>query len=517
MVSRALDRQRGPRTACWFAAVVVLQAAAAGPLSTAEPEAAAGRPATQADFWKVEPVPTPEGVVLEVGAIEWIPASKESPVDRLAVATRRGEIWMASGVEDDLAKVQWRRFAEGLHEVLGLAWRNGALYVTQRCEISRLTDETGDGVADRFETVSDGWGINGDYHEYAFGSKFDRDGRIWIVLCLTGSGSSKSLFRGWCVRVGEDGKMIPTCSGIRSPGGIGFDCDGAVYYTDNQGLWNGTCSLKHLVPGDFMGNPVGNTWYAEAPEMGPAPEEPKSGSRLAAEAKRIPRLRPPTILFPFTLMGQSAAGVVCDSTGGRFGPFAGQVLVTDQSHSIVMRCAIETVDGVRQGACFPMLAGLRSGSLVELFSPRGMLFIGGTNRGWGSRGAGDFALERVTWTGGTPFEIRAIRVVPGGFELEFTRPVDRATAADTASYAARGFTYIYQSGYGSPVVDEEPCPIAKAEPSADGRTVRLTMANLREGVIHEIRAAGVRSAADGGAGEPLLHDTGWYTLNRLPR
>ncbi len=467
----------------------------------------------QAEFWKVEPVPMPEGVVLEVGALEWIPAAEPAGVDRLAVATRRGEIWIATGVEGDLGTVQWRRFAEGLHEVLGLSWRNGWLYVTQRCELSRLKDETGDGVADVFETVSDGWGINGDYHEYAFGSKFDREGNIWIVLCLTGSGSSNSLFRGWCVRVSEDGRLIPTCSGIRSPGGIGFDCDGAVYYTDNQGLWNGTCSLKHLVPGDFMGNPVGNKWYADAPEMGPAPEEPKSGSRIATEARRIPRLRPPTILFPFSVMGQSAAGVVCDSTRGRFGPFAGQVLVTDQSHSIVMRCAIETVDGVRQGACFPMLAGLRSGSLVELFSPRGMLFIGGTNRGWGSRGAGDFALERVTWTGATPFEMQAIRIVPGGFEIEFTQPVDRGTAADPVSYAARGFTYIYQSGYGSPVVDEEPCPITKAEPSADGRKVRLTMGNLREGVIHEIKAAGIRNAA----GQPLRHETGWYTLNRLPR
>jgi hypothetical protein len=109
--------------------------------------------------------------------------------------------------------------------------------------------------------------------------------------------------------------------------------------------------------------------------------------------------------------------------------------------------------------------------------------------------------------------MHAIRIVPGGFEIDFTQPVDRATAADPASYAARGFTYIYQSGYGSPVVDEESCPITKAEPSADGRKVRLTMGNLREGVIHEIKATGIRNAA----GQPLRHETGWYTLNRLPR
>jgi len=501
---------RGVMSRCMTAAGLV--AALLAVAAPARPAAVTAAEPVQGDFWRVEPVPTPPDAVVEVGALEWIPGRDGKP-DLLAVATRRGEIWMAAGVEGDLTQVTWRRFAEGLHEVLGLAWRDGWLYVTQRCEVSRLKDETGDGAADRFETVADGWGINGDYHEYAFGSKFDREGRIWVVLCLTGSFTSEGRFRGWCLRVGERGDVIPTCSGIRSPGGIGMDADGEVYYTDNQGPWNGTCSLKHLVPGDFMGNPAGNKWYPQAPDLGPAPEEPKSGSRIAAEAARIPRLRPPAILFPYGTMGQSAAGVVCDTTGGAFGPFAGQLFVTDQSHSTVMRCALETVDGVRQGACFPLLAGLRSGTLVEQFSPRGMLFVGGTNRGWGSRGAGDFALERVTWAGRTPFEIRRLRLLPDGFDVEFTEPVDPRSAADPASWAAKGFTYIYQSSYGSPVVDEEPCAVTAARPAADGRSVRLTVTNLRAGVIHELKAAGVRSVA----GLPLRHDTGWYTLNRLAR
>lgn len=40
---------------------------------------------------------------------------------------------------------------------------------------------------DIIESVCDQWGITGDYHDYAFGSKFDKDGNIWVVLCLTGS------------------------------------------------------------------------------------------------------------------------------------------------------------------------------------------------------------------------------------------------------------------------------------------------------------------------------------------
>ena len=457
------------------------------------------------DFYAIDAVEIPAGAILEVGALEWIPDG------RLAVATRRGEIWIAS--DPAAAKPRWQRFAHGLHEVLGLAWQDGWLYVTQRPEVSRLRDTTGDGIADDYETVNAGWGVSGDYHEYAFGSKFDRDGNLWVALCLTGSYDSKAPFRGWAVRVTPDGRMIPTTSGVRSPGGIGFDADGNVLYTENQGPWNGCCSLKHLVPGDFVGHPGGFAWYDRAPEMGPKPEEPKSGSRWAAEVKRIPRLRPPAVMFPYDLMGKSAAGVACDTSGGRFGPFSGQVFVSDQSQSILMRCSLETVDGVLQGACFRFREGFRSGSLALQFAPDGSLYVGGTNRGWGSRGPGDFALERVTWSGKTPFEILAMRAVPGGFELEFTEPVDPKTGADVTSYSVRGFTYICQSSYGSPVVDEEPCPVEKAEPTADGRRVRLTLGNLREGVIHELKATAVRNAA----GLPLLHDTGWYTLNHLAK
>lgn len=490
-----------PSWVCATLICLTLWAASGRSATAAEPVA---RP-TEADFYRIQTLEIPARAHLEVGALEWIPDG------RLAVASRRGEIWIVSDPAGP--EPRWTRFAHGLHEVLGLAWKDGWLYVTQRPEVSRLRDTSGDGVADDFETVADGWGVSGDYHEYAFGSKFDRQGDIWVVLCLTGSSDSVTPFRGWAVRITPDGRTIPTTSGVRSPGGIGFDAAGNVLYTDNQGPWNGSCALKHLVPGGFVGHPGGFKWYDLAPAMGPKPAEPKSGGRWAEEVRRIPQLVPSVIVFPYGVMGQSAAGIACDQTQGAFGPFTGQVFVTDQTHSTVMRCFLETVDGVMQGACFRFREGFKSGSLGLQFAPDGSLYVGGTNRGWGSRGGGDFALERLSWTGKTPFEILAMRAVPGGFELEFTEPVDAAAAATPASYAAKGFTYIYQSSYGSPVVDEAACPVERAEVSADGRRVRLTVGNLRECMIHEVQAAGVRSAA----GLPLLHDTGWYTLNRIPK
>src|SRR5262245_43882550 len=121
---------------------------------------------TEDDYYRLHSYTIPEGEVLEGGALEVLPDGK------IALGTRRGEIWMIeNGLTDDPQKAKFTRFAHGLHEILGLARKDGWLYVTQRCDVSRIKDSKGKGRADIFEVVTDGWEINGDYHEYAFGSR----------------------------------------------------------------------------------------------------------------------------------------------------------------------------------------------------------------------------------------------------------------------------------------------------------------------------------------------------------
>jgi glucose/arabinose dehydrogenase len=471
------------------------------------PLRAANKSSPEDPYYQIITLPIPPGIVLEAGALQLLPDGK------LASATRRGDIYLIEGAfENPPAHLKFQHFASGLHEVLGLAWRDGWLYCTQRGEVTRMKDLDGDGRADVFETVNDDWGLSGDYHEYAFGSHFAKDGNIWLVLCLTGSFTSEAAYRGWCLRVSPDGKMIPTCSGIRSPGGIGTNDLGDMFFTDNQGPWNGACSLKHLAPGDFEGHPDGNKWFKLTEAAGPRPQTPLSGSRMFIEAKKIPQLKPPAVYFPYPKMGQSASGIACDYTGGKFGPFPGQLFVGDQTHSTVMRVYLEKVKGRYQGACFMFRQGFDSGNLALEMAPDGSLFVQGTDRGWGARGGKPFALQRLVWTGRLPFEVREMRARPDGFELTFTEPVDQATAGSTGSYKMETYTYIYQASYGSPEVDKTTPAITSAEVAKDGLSVRLKVDGLVEGHIHELDLSGVRSAT----GQPLLHKTAYYTLNYLP-
>jgi glucose/arabinose dehydrogenase len=462
----------------------------------------------QPEFYLREEIPMPEGEVLELGSIAIMPDKK------VAVSSRRGDVWICEGAyEKDLSKVKWTLFARGLHEPLGMFYKDGSLYLTQRPEVTKLTDTDGDGRADKFETITHHWGIDGDYHEYNFGSDPDPKGDIWVVHCLTGSGgaSDKSPWRGWCYRYNLDGTATPTCPGIRSPGGIGFNAAGDCFYTDNQGLWNGSSSLKWLKPGGFMGNPTGNK-YVKLTEGLEEPPNPKSGSRMVTEHDKDPRIIPPAVILPHGKVGQSPTAVIYDNTDGKFGPFKNQVLVGEQTHSQVQRVYLEKVKGYYQGAVWKFLEDFRCGTIPARMGEDATLFVGGSNRGWAARGGKNFNFERVRWTGKTPFEMHEMHAKTDGFVITFTEPVDAATAKDSASYQAAAWTYIYQSNYGSPEVDKATPKIDSITLAPDKKSVHLKVSGRVRGHVHHFNLSGVKSAN----GDSLWHPDVYYTLNEIP-
>ncbi len=466
--------------------------------------AAAGE-AKESDYWQIQAFPNPDNLVLEVGGLE------RTPDGTVYASTRRGEVYRITGAEEpDISKARIQLFAQGLHEALGVSWRDGSLYVQQRPELTRLKDEDGDGRADTFETVSDAWGLSGDYHEYAFGSHPDKAGNFWVTLCLTGSFDSNILYRGWALRIGPDGKTTATCCGVRSPGGMGFNAAGDVFYTDNQGPWNGSSSLKWLKPGSFQGHPGGLKWYDQS-GLKAKPEVPVDQTRMVLERERNPLLIPPAVILPHSRIGNSPTAIVCDLTGGKFGPYKEQLFVAEQSFSNIARVDLEMVGGLYQGAVFPFLEGFSSGLIGMTLSPVGMMFTGGSDRGWGAKGGKPFNMDRIVWNGKTPFEILTMRVQPDGFALTFTGPVDPATAGTVKSYSMEAWTWAFRSEYGGPEVDKFSPVVKNAVVSGDGLSVRLTVDGMRKGHVHHLRSPGVKSAA----GTPLLHKDAYYTLNNF--
>lgn len=467
-----------------------------------------GTAAEEAKYYPIVNIPIPPTVPMRTGGLEILPDG------RLAVGTRRGDIYFVKGAFDSPPAPEFHLFASGQDEVFSLSWKGGAMTATTWGEVTRISDTDGDEVADRYETLSSDWGY-AEGHEFAFGSKPDAEGSIWVALGLSGSYESNNLFRGWAVKVTPQGKMIPICSGLRSPGGVGANKEGAMFVVESQGPWNGSCSLKHLKPGGFLGHPASYNWYPFAPEMKAPESEPKSPSRMGVEKKRVKELVPPAIQFPYIKMGRSISGFRLNQTGGKFGPFEGQLFLGDYTQSIILRATTEQVNGVWQGACYPFREGLATGIMNVEFSPKGQLIAGGftTNRQWPVRGTEPFALQRIDWSGVVPFEIREITIRKDGFLITFTKPVEREVAARPEAYAIRTYTHIYHAAYGSPEVDHTTPRVTAAVPSADGLSVRITLDKVVEDHIHDFDLRQITTPD----GQRLLHTKAYYTVNEIPK
>ncbi len=465
---------------------------------------------SEKDFYSIKTIAIPEEVKLEVGGIAVLPDG------RIAASTRRGEIWIIQNAYGN-GSPHFTRFASGMHEVLGLAYRDGIFYCTQRGELTKIEDKDGDGRADSYTPITL-FQLSGNYHEYAYGPVFDKNGEMFVTLNVAwvGYGDGLGKWHGWLLKVKDDGVIEPIATGLRSPAGFTINSNNDIFYAENQGDWVGSGRVTHLEKGDFAGNAGGLNWTKE-------PESPlkltkedlkivDNGQPMHEAAKKIKELKLPAVWFPHTLMGISTADIIEDQTSGAFGPFTGQYFVADQGHSKIMRMSLEKVKGKYQGACYPFYEGFASGLLRLRWGLDGSLFAGMTSRGWASTGTAEYALQRLVWNGETPFEMKALHALPDGIEVEFTSPAKPAQIKNAMNYALNSFTYEYHHEYGSPIINNRERKIIGIIPSEDGMKVKLILDSLIEGYIHEIKIQGIESKED----KALLHNTAYYTMNNIP-
>jgi glucose/arabinose dehydrogenase len=475
-----------------------------------------------ATSYRVENLPLPRGIAPEAASVTF------SSDGELAVCFRRGHLYLM-----DLKTQRWRRFAEGFQSPLGvIAGGKGEFFVAHLPELTRVADTDDDGRADLYETVADDWGLSGNYHEFLYGPVRDKDGNFYLSLGNSSGGGeprqpvrgafttkgrqakdvregivgrvghySPTQYRGCAIKVTRRGEVSVISCGFRQPNGLGFNAEGALFATDNQGDWVGTSPLHHVTPGAFHGHPASLNWLPSFAGRDP-PEAP------IAELDRMRKL--PAIQFPQNDMGGSVTQPLLDTTNGAFGPYAGQMLVAEWTYPRILRADLELVGGEYQGAAFILVEGngLRAGNNRIALSPDGRsLYTSQTSRIWGS----SEGLQRIVYTGRIPMDIVHMRLTNVGFSLEFTKPVDAATASDPNNYSFTHYYYRYHATYGSPKTDVTPEKITRVDVSPDGRRVVITLEKLVPRRVYELRPRGIK-ARDG---EPLCTVVAAYTLNRL--
>ena len=274
------------------------------------------------------------------------------------------------------------------------------------------------------------WGVSGNYHEFAFGPKFDGQGRL-------GHAQRRLLRRAGQIdralaRLGAD-RSIPSARSRR----CAADCarrtawartpTATMFYTDNQGDWVGTSKLRTSRPA--VGTAIRR---AIAGTRERACQPPRGEAGLQAAGGLVP-------VWPHGPQRQRhrcattpAASSARSRTAVRRRP--------DQRHDHARRSG----EGRRRvpGRVLPVPTGSTAASIACAFGPDGSMFVGETNRGWGRVGDRPYGLQRLVYTGVTPVRDPGNEgPAPDGFELTFTRPVDATHGWRREQLSMSSFTH----------------------------------------------------------------------------
>lgn len=440
-----------------------------------------------------------EAILVETGKDRQVGGLDIMPNGKIAAVFHEGELRIY-----DPETETWSVFASGLHEPLGIVAEDDSTFtVVQRPEMTRISDTDGDGSADVFMTVCDDFGMSGNYHEFAFGPVKDENGDYFVSLNVASNGApireeirgewlelglprenfygtgdewkekykteagrmySRVPYRGWVVKIdGETGEMIPWASGVRSPNGLGFDADGKLYVSDNQGDWLGTSKLHHIEKGKFYGHPASLPW-TEGYD-GPNP--------LDIPVPELERMRTPAaVWFTQSTMANSPTQPLLIPDG--FGEFGGQMLIGEMNKSRVIRLIMEEVNGVTQGACTPFIDGngLDMGINRLVFADNKNLILGCSHLSW----PGGEGMAKITYTGKAPFQdVKDIKIQPKGFRVEFLEKIEDPSTLEKVTLSR--YTFDYHSSYGSKQQDRHEVNIEFTPVGDSGKVFEIVMSS----------------------------------------
>lgn len=428
-------------------------------------------------------------------------------------------LWRVDGIDGDASATTATQVAgfgltgsEQINETTGMEWVNGDLYIAERTGVYRMLDGDADGIFEAKELIGDAWTWD-NFHQFPFCLKHRVEdgidylyGALSVAISLGGNSDSNrhdhngSVFRIRIPAAGETPYPVDyVAGGFRTPNGLNFGPQGAILVSDNQGGWNPANSVTAIEPGRFYGhfNPT-DVWPPPSfePQPGRFEDQPIS---------------PKTIYLPQGEAANSPTDMVELTTG----EFAGQVLVGELTAGGIRRIAMEQVDGEWQGAVFRFSQGFEAGVNRLRQADDGTIYVGGmgSNGGWAHQERTQ-GLQRLRQKTAPPsvFEMKTVRAIAGGLQIEFTQPVPEYQLVNAGSYVIQQWRYEATSDYGGEKLDLQNLDIASANASADRKTVTLELPQAAAGHVIYLRT-GITSDY----GDELWSGEMWYSMNRMPQ
>jgi hypothetical protein len=432
---------------------------------------------------------------------------------RAAVSTWNGDVWVVSGIDDKLERLEWKRFATGLFDPLGLRIVDDVVYVHGRDGLTRLHDRNGDGEADWYECFNNQVYITPAFHEFAFDLQTDAEGNFYFSKGAPVNPGGRGFMKivphhGTILRVSRDGSRIETiASGLRAPNGIGVSPTGIVTSGDNEGTFMPRCRLNWITkPGFYAG-------VKDTAHRSPVPDQPDL----------------PLCWMPMEIDNSSGGQVWV--TGKAWADLDGRLLHQSYGTCSTYLVLKEEVDGIVQGGVVRLPANFSSSCMRGRFSSKdGQLYVIGL-QGWQTSAAREGGFHRVRRTDkphGLPI---GWKTSDQGVYLTFAEPLDAASAADPENWGVEIWNYRYSPNYGSPEIsllhperaveqgkpNRDALKVTGAKLSPDGKTVFVAVDGMR--VVHQIKVTWNVDAKEGRERKGELHasihvlakDTGFPT------
>jgi hypothetical protein len=419
------------------------------------------------------------------------------------------KVLLIRGANPDSLPISLKEIANGWRQPSGLAVVDDHIYVADRDGFYALPENApADPSRNRALVVkwpdAGHWNFGPYWHQWCFTPLY-KDGRFYAPYSgsiLTGGWSNvdaTSPLSGAFLQWDLEGKLSAYAGGLRSPNGAALDpATGEMFVTDNQGSWLPSSTFLRMRPDRFYGHRQTPQDFDTAGAL--------VGTHAPNFAESLP-YEPPVAWLPHGTVRSSPSQPARIPSGA----YAGDWAIGDVNNPGLVRVALDRVGDVVNGAVFWFTKGMGFSAVNRIVpGPDGALWIGTITTIAGNWPSGDkrplYRLKPKAQS--TAFDLRAVRSLADGLELEFTRPVEKDSVGP-GHFAVRSWQYLRQREYGQGRQPDEVRDVAAAEVSRDGMRVHLSLPGLPADRVVYVKLSHLPSAE----GKALWNDECWFTLN----
>jgi hypothetical protein len=443
---------------------------------------------------------------MRIGGMDFFSDGKSA-----AVSTWDGDVWVVKGIEGKLENLQWKRFATGLHEPLGLKIVNDVIYTVDDMQITRFHDLDKNGEADFYENFNNDWQLTSGFHAFCFDLHTDRAGNFYFAFGSPVRGGGRSFERmgdhhGSILRVSAGGSRLDQyASGLRAPNGIGVSPTGQVTSGDNEGTFVPRCPINWISEGQSYGVMDSASLEIRKKMVTTATRKDRvtDGRGKELESAEMPK---PLAWLPRSV--DNSGGGQAWVTSDKWGPVSGSMLHLSYGQSALFLVLKEQKGAQMQGGVVKIPLKLTSSAMRARFNERdGQLYIAGL-RGWQTNAVKEGGFDRIRFTGRPLRMPTGLRAKKNGVEITFSEKLDPELANDAESFGVRAADILWTHDYGSKEykigqrdVGRAAKPgwsdmkVTSAKLQADGRTVVLEIEGMQP--VHEMEISIDVETADG--------------------